>query len=417
MSKFIINGGKKLSGEIKVSGSKNAVLPLMAAALLTSDECVFTNVPQINDVNAMIEILRDLGARVEFAKDVLKIKAENISKTAPNPELVGKMRGSILVVGALLGRVGSVQLPIPGGDQIGSRTIVAHIEALKQLGATLGKNDTLDFQARQLTGAKIVMEESSVTATENAMLAASMARGHTTIKLAAMEPHVQALGVFLNMMGAKISGLGSPTLEIDGVTQLHGAQITVIPDSEQAASLITLAAAGKSEIMVTGLNPDFLEDYLLKIRKMNVNFENGLDYVKVMPPKDDYIATKIQAGLYPKLNSDFIPPMSVLATQAVGETILHEWMYENRQGYVEALAKMGANAKILDKDRVQIIGPTKLHAEKITTYDLRQGLTLVIAALIADGQSEISDIHHIDRGYERLEERLQGLGADIKRID
>jgi UDP-N-acetylglucosamine 1-carboxyvinyltransferase len=249
------------------------------------------------------------------------------------------------------------------------------------------------------------------------MMAAVLASGKTVIKLSAMEPHVVQLGEFLNLMGAKIKGLGSPTIEIEGVDNLHGAQIEIIPDSEQAASLINLAAATKSQITISKLSTSFLEDFLLRMKKMNVNFEVGPDYVKVIPPEGDYIGTKIQAGLYPKLNSDFIPPMSVLATQAKGESLLHEWMYENRQGYVESLNQMGANAKILDKDRVLITGPTKLHGAKITTYDLRMGMTLVIAALVADGQSEISDIHHIDRGYENLEERLRALGADIKRVE
>ncbi len=416
MSKFIIQGGKPLSGEIEVTGSKNAVLALMAACLLTKEECVMTNVPEIDDVATMVEILRDLGALVRFADHKLSIKAENITKHNPNPDLVSKMRGSILIIGALLARLGKVELPLPGGDKIGARPIGAHIEALKALGAKESGNGLLGFEARKLNGAKILMEESSVTATENALLAAVCASGQTTIKLAAMEPHVQQLCQFLNLMGARISGIGSPTLQINGVASLHGAEIEVMPDSEQAASLITMAAATKSNMKITRVNPDFLDDFLLRLKRMAVNFVVGMDYVKVSPSRD-YQGTKIQAGLYPKLNSDFIPPMSVLATQCRGESLLHEWMYENRQGYVESLVKMGANAKILDKDRVLITGPTPLHGEKITTFDLRQGLTLVIAALVASGESEISDIHHIDRGYEQIEVRLQALGADIKRIN
>jgi UDP-N-acetylglucosamine 1-carboxyvinyltransferase len=417
MSKFVITGGKKLSGEIDVSGSKNAVLALMSACLLTSDECILTNVPEIDDVRSMMEIFRELGVEVELNDHVLRIRAAKVKTSAPNAELVGKFRGSILIIGSLLARVGHVSLPLPGGDKIGSRPIEAHTEALKALGAMGKANGLFEFDVQKLTGAKIVMEESSVTATENAILAAATATGHTTIKLAAMEPHVQSLCQFINLMGGKITGIGSPTLEIDGQNSLHGAQVEVIPDSEQAASLITLAAATKSNVTVRHLNPEFLEDYLLKIKKMGVNFEVGKDYVKVMAPTAEYLGTKIQSGLYPKLNSDFIPPMSVLAARASGESLLHEWMYENRQSYVESLVKMGADAQIIDKDRVKIVGPTPLHAEKITTYDLRQGLTLVIAALVASGESEISDIHHIDRGYERLEERLGAIGADIKRAD
>lgn len=418
MSKFIIRGGKKLAGEIRVSGAKNAVLPLMAASLLTEDECVLTNVPHIADVESMKAILLDLGAEVHFSDDRMSIRAAHITKSEPDPDLVSKFRASIVLLGALISRVGSVTIPYPGGDKIGSRPISAHIEAFKDLGATaeVGHAVSLTAQAR-LVGNKIVLEESSVTATENAMLAAVLASGQTVIKLAALEPHVQQLGHFLNAMGANISGIGTSTLTIDGVERLHGAEIAVIPDSEEAASLLTLAAATKSHITVTHLDPNFLEDYLLKLKKMNVKFEVGENFVEVLPPEGEYTGTKIQCGLFPKLNSDYLPPMSVLASQAHGETLMYEWMYEDRLGHIPELVKMGANAEILDPHRVRIIGPTPLHAQNITTYDLRMGMTLVIAALVAKGESEISDIHHIDRGYATLEERLHAVGADIKRIE
>lgn len=417
MSKFVIQGGRSLSGEILVSGSKNAVLPLIAACLLTDRECVLHNVPLIKDVDVMLSIIEDLGAQITRQGSTIKIHAQDIKKSEPNPELVGKFRGSILLVGALLGRLGKVKLPYPGGDRIGKRPIDTHVSALELLGATANVDDSLDFSAEKLIGNKIVLEETSVTATENAMLAAVTAEGKTIIKLAAMEPHVQQLGEFLNLMGAKIQGIGTTTLNIEGVKKLQGAEITVIPDSEEAASLITLAAAAKGDVVVKNANPDFLEDFLLRLKKMNVNLETGPDFVHVMPPTQEYIGTKIQCGFYPKLNSDYVPPMSVLATQAQGETLMYEWLYENRLGYVNELVKMGANAEILDPHRVRIIGPTKLHAQNITTYDLRMGITLVIAALIAEGQSEISDIHHVDRGYTDLEGRLNKLGADIRRVE
>jgi UDP-N-acetylglucosamine 1-carboxyvinyltransferase len=204
---------------------------------------------------------------------------------------------------------------------------------------------------------------------------------------------------------------------IEGVKKLHGAEIKIIPDSEESASLITLAAATRSDVTVAKTNPEFLEDYLLKIRKMGVKFEVGENYVRVFNTKDEYKATKIQCGFYPKLNSDYIPPMSVLATQAVGESMLFEWLYENRLGYVPELVRMGAKAEVLDPHRVKIIGPTPLKGQKITSFDLRMGMTLVIASLVAQGESEISEIQHVDRGYERLEERLRNLGADIKRVE
>lgn len=417
MSKFLIQGGKKLTGEVIISGSKNAVLPLMAACLLTDEECTLHNIPLIKDVESMLEIIQDLGAEVTRSGSTVKIWAKEIKKSEPNPELVKKFRGSILLVGAMLGRLGKIKLPYPGGDKIGKRPVDTHVSALQALGASAVINENMEFSAVHLIGTKIVLEETSVTATENAMLAAVLAEGKTVIKLAAMEPHVQQLGELLNLMGGNVSGIATPTLTIEGVSKLHGAEITVIPDSEEAASFITLAAAVKGDVKISHLNPDFLEDFLLRLRKMNVNFETGVDYVHVLPPDKEYVGSKIQCGFYPKLNSDYVPPMSVLATQAQGESLVYEWLYENRLGYVAELKKMGANAEILDPHRVKIIGPTKLHANSITGYDLRMGMTLVIAALVADGQSEINEIHHIDRGYTDLEARLRNIGADIKRVD
>ncbi|MBI2607739.1 MAG: UDP-N-acetylglucosamine 1-carboxyvinyltransferase [Candidatus Doudnabacteria bacterium] len=419
MSKYRINGGKPLSGNIKISGSKNATFPLIAACLLTDEKCVLTNVPQIKDSQLMLEIISELGVDVNSSGGRVEIQAQGLRRDDPKPDLVSKFRGSIVLVGALLGRLLSAKIPYPGGDKIGARSIDAHVEAFKALGASVTETDSLiSFSVDKLTGSKIVLEESSVTATENVLLAAVLAAGTTTIKLAAMEPHIQQLCEFLNKMGAKISGIGSPTLTVFGVDELHGAKIDIIPDSEEAASMITLAAAAKGKLKITDLNPDFLEDYLLRLKKMNVNFKVGPDFVQVLPPSGEYVGTKLQSGLYPKLNSDFVPPMAVLATQAKGETLIYEWLYEDRLAYVAELMNMGAKAEVLDSHQVRIIGPTPLYGQKkITSYDLRMGMTLVIAALVAKGQSEIEGIEHIDRGYANLEERLSKIGADIKRID
>lgn len=417
MSKFIINGGKPLSGEIKVSGSKNALLPLISACLLTEEECVLTNVPEIADVASMVEILTELGVSTKYEKHKLTISAKEIKNTKPSSQAAGKLRGSILLIGPLLARMRQTNFPFPGGDLIGKRPIDAHIEAFKNLGAAVDtSNGTLNLRAEKLQGAKIVLEETSVTATENAMMAAVLAEGTTVIKLAAMEPHVVSLGMFLKKMGAKIKGLGTPTITIEGVAKLSGAKIKVIADNEEAASLITLAAATKSEIKISKLNPEYLEDYLLKLRKMNVNFEVGNDFVHVHKPDGEYAGAKLQVGFYPKLNSDFIPPMAVLATQAAGVSEIYDWLYENRTGYASELAKMSANIEVLDPHKVRITGPSNLQAAVVSAGDLRMGVTLVIAALIAEGKSEVEGIHHIDRGYENFEKRLRKLGADIKRI-
>jgi len=417
MSKFIINGNKPLEGEIRVAGSKNAVLPLIAATLLTGEECVLNNVPNINDVDVMIEIIKDLGVKVSYKDKQIRINAAGLSKHNPKPELASKLRASVLLLGALIGRLRKVSFPPPGGDRIGLRSIDAHLHGLSDLGVKIAHSEFIEAEAPRLIGHKIVLEETSVTATENLLLAAVTAEGKTVIKLAAMEPHVNQLTEFLNLMGAKISGGGTPTLVIEGVKSLHGAEITVIPDSNEAASLITLAAAAKGDVKVMQLNPDFLDDYLLKLKQMKVNFEVGEDFVHVMPPTESYQATKIQCGLYPKLPSDDIPTLAVLATQAEGETSIYEWLYENRLGYVTGLNKMGAKAEILDPHRIKITGPTPLKGDMMAINDIRMGMTLVVAALIAEGQSVITDIYHIDRGYENLDARLNNLGADVSRIN
>lgn len=420
MSKYVINGGKPLQGEIRIPGSKNAVLPLMAAALLTEEECRIENLPQIADVGVMGELILGLGAEVVFdwPRRAVTIKARNVSSYEPDPNLTAKLRASILLVGPLLARLKSAWLPTSGGDRIGVRPIDAHILGFEQLGASVSTGEIYKFSTSGLTGAKIILEESSVTATENLMMAAALADGHTTIKLAAMEPHVQQVGEFLNSMGAKIAGLGTTTIEIEGVKRLHGASVSVIPDSNQAATFITLAAATGSDLGISGVNNDYLDDLLLKMRRFGVVFETASDSIRVLPPTKPYSGIKkLQVGLYPKLASDDTPPLAVLATQAEGETIIYEWMYENRLGYAPELNKMGANTEILDPHRVRIIGKTPLLAADLTCSDIRMGMALVIAALTASGKSTVSQVHHIDRGYENLHGQLLALGADIVRID
>ncbi|MGE5392872.1 MAG: UDP-N-acetylglucosamine 1-carboxyvinyltransferase [Candidatus Saccharibacteria bacterium] len=420
MSKYVINGGKPLKGEVKIPGSKNAVLPLMTAALLTDGECLLRNLPEIVDVEVMARLLEDLGAEIRFDKigRTIAIKAGNITKTNPDQALTSRLRASVLLVGPLLGRFGQATLLTSGGDRIGVRPIDAHVLGLRQLGAQVEDGGEYRFTAKKLSGAKIILEESSVTATENLMMAAVLAEGRTIIKLAAMEPHVQQLGEFLNAMGAKITGLGTTTIVIDGVEKLGGAEISVIPDSNQAATFITMAAATRSDIRVSGINPDFMDDFLLKMKHFGVAMDLGQDYVHVHRPEGEYKGiSKLQVGLYPKLASDDTPPLSVLATQAVGETMIYEWMYENRLGYAPELNKMGARAEILDPHRVRIIGPTKLKGSHLVCSDIRMGMALVIAALAAEGQSEICEIHHIDRGYDNLEGQLKSLGADIRRVE
>lgn len=421
MSKYIITGGKPLAGEIKVSGSKNAVLPLMAACLLTSEECTLTNVPGIKDVDVMVELLEALGVKVRYDKDLkhIVIKADQVSSTEPKIELTAKLRASVLLAGPLLSRFKSATLQTSGGDRIGQRPIDAHLSGFRMLGASIeNKDGSYVLTSPKLNGQKIVLEESSVTATENILMAASLASGITTIKLSATEPHVQQLAEFLNKMGADISGAGTPTLVVRGVNELNGASIAVIPDSSEAATFITIASATKSSVRVIDMNPDYLDDFLLKLKLMNVNLEIGSDYVEVKPPIKPYQALhKLQVGLYPKLASDDVPVLSVLATQCDGVTTIYEWLYENRLGYSPELNKLGAITEILDPHRVKISGVTPLHGANLVSSDIRNGMALVAAALVASGESEVADIYHIERGYERLDERLTSIGATIKRIE
>ncbi len=417
MQIFEITGGKKLSGEIQVRGSKNVLFPLLAATLLTDQECYLTNVPEITDKEVMVKLLESLGVEVEVKDHSLKIRAAKLVTYELSSQYSSRLRGSIVLLGGLLGRLKKASMTFPGGDMIGKRPIDAHLAAFRGLGAKITLDGKIEVRADTLVGNTIVLEESSVTATENIVLASVLAEGKTVIKLAATEPHVQQLCEFLNLMGAKISGIGTPTITVTGVDTLQGASMELISDSNEAASFITLAAATKSDVTIRGINPEYMDDFFLKLRKMNVNLEIGDDFVHVKPPVLEYTATKIQCGLYPKLASDDIPPMAVLATQAQGRSIMNEWMYENRLGYVSELVRMGAQAEVVDSHNVVFTGRTKLHGETITSQDIRMGMTLVIAALVAEGQSKIEGVEHIDRGYERIEERLALIGADIKRIE
>ncbi|MFA5083904.1 MAG: UDP-N-acetylglucosamine 1-carboxyvinyltransferase [Candidatus Paceibacterota bacterium] len=417
MEHFLIKGGRPLAGEIEVSGSKNAFLPVLAAALLTDESCRIENIPLIQDGENALAILEGLGAKITRQGKGVLINSSGLNSFAPAAEIVRKFRGSILFAGALLGRCGKVVMPYPGGDIIGSRPLDVHLEAFRALGADISETPDhfLKIEASKLKGNKIVFSEISVTATENALLAGVLAEGETVIKMAATEPHVQDLADFLNEMGAKIEGAGTNIIRIRGVKKLHAAEHVIIPDSDEAMSLATLAAATRSDILIKKIEPEFLDSGLEKLKAMAVNFELGNDWLHIKKPIGLYQASKIQSGLYPKLMTDQIPPLAVLATQASGVSLIHEWMYEGRLGYINELIKMGANAVALDPHRALIIGPTPLRGNEVKALDVRSGMTMIIAALVAEGESTLNEAFHIDRGYEKIEERLQKLGADIVR--
>lgn len=430
MSSFKIHGGKALSGNISVSGSKNAILPIICASILIPGVSTITNVPEISDVKNLIAILRGLGAKIDDSvSGTVVVDASSLHSYTPDPTLVKKLRGSILLLGPLLARFKMVEMPYPGGDLIGRRPIGVHLEALEALGAKVETTTTLKITVEDETpilrisaeeglhGSEFTLQELSVTATENAIMAAVTARGQTQIHLAAAEPHVQDLCWFLADAGAKIKGIGTHDLVIDGVAVLHPTEHTVIPDSDVACSYLCLAAATKSNITVTGTRADFLRSPLNKLREMNVNFEIEKDSIIVRSPEKPYLAPsiKVEGMIYPGVGPDQVPPFAVLATQAVGTTLIHEHMYDGRLGYIHELAKMGANAHIIDQHRAEITGPTKLHGMNVNSLDVRSGMVMIIAALVAEGQSVLHDVEHIDRGYPKIVEMLTSLGADITR--
>ena len=419
-AKFIVEGGRQLNGEISIYGSKNTALPLIAASMLTRKEMLLENVPEISDVRTMIQIAEGLGARVEWdtASRRIRICAKDLVGFSPDKRLARKLRGSVLFSGSLLGRMRKAAMPYPGGDAIGARPLTTHTHALEALGVTIKKEENdIMMDGASLRGGEILLDEPSVTATENTILAAVLAPGKTIIRLAACEPHVQELVLMLQKMGAKIRWNGLIRLEINGVERLEGTTHRINPDELEISGFAALAAATHSEIILNGVESEYLDATILQLKKMGVAFEFSKSVLKIFKPAANYKSFNLQSGLYPKLGSDHLPPFAVLATQAAGTTIIHDWIYENRLLYIPELQKMGANCTILDQHRASITGPTKLVGCDVAGADIRSGITLIIAALVAKGRSAISHIEHIDRGYEKIDERLKGLGAEIRRIE
>lgn len=417
MSKFIITGGKQLKGRIRASGMKNAATPIIAATLLTHEECVISNVPKISDVMRMLEILKSLGAKVEWTGDhEIIICNKDVDIKALDEKAVKSMRSSILLLGPLLARFRKVEIPEPGGCIIGNRPLDTHFYALQKLGARITKeNGQYHLEADNLSGTLVILPEFSVTATENLVMAASLARGKTEVRLAAAEPHVQDLIKFLNAMGAKIKGAGTHRLEIEGVEKLHGARHVLIPDQIEIGTMAVAAAVSRGEVTIENVVPAHLDIILLKLKEAGVNFELGPDFLKIKPSVN-LRAFRLQTLPYPGFPTDLQAPFGVLATQCQGTTLIQDPMFEGRLGYVSELVKMGANAIVADPHRVIITGPTPLYGQEIKSFDLRAGATLIIAGLIASGETIINEAENVDRGYEKIEERLSVLGAEIKRV-
>jgi len=418
MEYFEIQGGKRLKGEIEVRGSKNATTPILAATLLTKERCVISNIPLIEDVFRLLEILESMGVEIKWlGKRKISVEAKNINTAKMDFEKVKTLRSSILLLGSLSARFPKFKLYHPGGCVIGARPMGTHFDALAKMGVQTKQNGKFySIDARKRKSASIALKEFSVTGTENAMMLAAGLPGKTIIKIAAAEPHVEDLGNFLIKMGAKIKGLGTHTLEITGAKKLKGASHVIISDPVEAATFLIMGVATKSRIKVKNAREDHLDLVLEKLKEFGANFKITKNYIEVIPPKKINSVQKVEARTYPGIPTDAQAPFGVLATQAQGKTLIYDTLYEGRLNYVQGIKKMGAKTKIIDNHQMLVEGPTKLKGRIINSYDLRAGASLIIAALVAEGKTIIENIYQVDRGYERIEERLQKLGADIKRI-
>jgi UDP-N-acetylglucosamine 1-carboxyvinyltransferase len=413
---LIIEGGHALKGAVDVSGSKNATMGAMAAALLSPEECVLRNVPDIGDVEQMAHVLRSVGAVVDWAEPhVLRINAAGVSSSAPPTELVGNLRGSFLTMGALLGRLGEAACAPPGGDVIGQRPVEVHLAGFGALGAAVIREDERYVaRAEKLTGATIFCDYPSVLGTQNLMLAAVRAQGRTTIVNAAAEPEVQGTAEMLSKMGAQITGAGTHTIVIDGVEALHGTEYTIIPDRLEAGTFAIAAAITGGDVEVRRACTEHLLSLTSKLREAGVSIEMDGDWVRVRGV-ERMTALAVQALPYPGLATDLQAPMAVLLTQAEGVSYLHERVFDNRLLYVTELRKMGAEVVTTGTTTAIISGPTPLVGASVRAIDIRAGAALILAGLVARGRTEITDVYHVDRGYERIDEKLRSLGAVIER--
>ncbi len=426
-NRLIINGKQIMEGAIDVRGSKNAATPIIAGTILASDFCILDNVPLVDDVNKMIELIKTMGGEVSFlGKRKIKINTKNINPEKLDFEMVQRMRSSILLVGPLLARFGKVSIPYPGGCVIGSRGLDTHINAFIKMGAKVivekiknngsGKLNVYHFSIdKKLRPKEIVLDEFSVTATENVLMASSLIEGKTTIKIAAAEPHVQDLASFLRKMGAEIVGDGTNEITVKGKSKLSGTEHFICYDYIEAGTFILMALATKSSMEILNTPVNHLELFLAKLKSFGAKIKVKEDRVVVSPSKN-IIIPKIQTMPHPGIPTDLQAPFGVLATQTKGLTLIHDPLYEGRLKYLEELNKMNAEIVICDPHRAIINGPTELHGAVLDPLDLRAGAALIIAGLVADGITIIRDISQADRGYESLDKRLRKVGADIKRV-
>jgi len=425
MEKFVIEGGFPLSGTVVPAGNKNAALPALAACLLTAEEVTVRNVPRIRDVEAMLDLLRALGVRADWREDgVVSLCASDVHDTRVDADLSARIRASFLLAGPLLARFGHAHMPPPGGDVIGRRRLDPHLDAFRALGARVALGGEYILEAPNgLRACDFFMDEPSVMATENALMAAALAPGSTVIHNAASEPHVQDLARMLLQMGARIEGIGSNVLLVHGQDTLGGADYAIGPDYIEIGSFIALAAVTGGELRITDVVPDDLRMTRLIFERLGCRIELDGDEVVVPPDqrlriRDDVgdAISKIEDGPWPAFPADLTSIALALATQAEGMVLIFEKMFENRLFFVDKLVSMGARVLLCDPHRAVVSGPSRLHGERMESPDIRAGMAMLIAALCADGTSEIGNIRQIDRGYERIDERLRALGARIERV-
>lgn len=427
MQKFVIQGGVPLSGEITAAGNKNAALPILAACLLTEEVVTIANVPRIRDTEAQLALLESIGVEVEWIEEnTVRLCARDVENKALDEDLSAAIRASFLLAGPLLARFGSVEMPPPGGDFIGRRRLDAHLDAFRDLGARVGGKRWIELQAPPsgLKAAKIFMDEPSVMGTENALMAAALTEGTTVISNAASEPHVQDLALLLDQMGAKIEGIGSNVMTVHGQKKLGGTEFRVSPDHIEIASFMALAAATGGKLRIKEVKASDLMMIRRQFRRLGLqSVIEGTDLI--VPPRQELMIQpdmggaipKIEDGPWPAFPADLTSIAVALATKAHGEILIFEKMFENRLFFVDKLVAMGAKITLCDPHRVIISGPTDLHGERVDSPDIRAGMAMLIAALAAEGKSEIGNIRQIDRGYENIDDRLRSLGAHIERVD
>jgi UDP-N-acetylglucosamine 1-carboxyvinyltransferase len=423
MESFVIEGGRPLHGVVKAAGNKNGVLPILAACVLTSEPVELHNVPRIRDVDTMLALLADLGAEVDWTgPNDLRIHVAEIRKTELDRDLCSQIRASFLLAGPLLVRAGSAIVAPPGGDVIGRRRLDPHIHGFTELGVEVEAGDAYDMRTDAIRGANVFLDEASVMATENIVMAASLGEGDTTVGNAACEPHVQDLCRFLGSLGARIEGIESNVLRIEGVESLRGGEWTIGPDHVEVASFIGLAAVTGGDLTIDGVKTEDLISILPTFARLGVRVEVEDGAVRVPPGQELYIEDdigghipKLEDGPWPAFPSDCTSIALTVATQARGTVLLFEKMFENRLFFTDKLVSMGARIILCDPHRAVVTGPTKLRGQRMESPDIRAGMSMLLASLCAEGESTIGAIYQIDKGYERIDERLRALGARIER--